>query len=74
MAKTVESPAIEPWTAKDVLRELEARSGTLTNADIFDLLAHLPRKPSSWSSADVIRELRGPLPEDDPDFADVDRR
>jgi hypothetical protein len=24
--------------------------------------------PEGWSSAEIIRELRGPLPDDDPDF------
>jgi hypothetical protein len=74
MGKTEESTATEPGTMKELLRELEARKGTLTNEDVFGLLRRLPRRPSSWSAADDIRELRGPLPEDDPDFVNVDRR
>lgn len=74
MAKTAEEATREEKAMEEVLRELEARRGTLTNGEIFDLLARIPRRPDNWSSADVIRELRGPLPEDDPDFKNVDRR
>jgi len=58
-------------TAEELLHELEARRGTLTNAEIFALLARLPKRPPpppGLSSAEIIRELRGPLPEDDPEF------
>lgn len=58
----------------DVRRQLQEGRGKLTNAEVFGLLDRLPERPPSFTSADVIRELRGPLPEDDPDFADVDRR
>jgi hypothetical protein len=53
------------------LRELEARRGTLSNEEVFALLRRLPRRPASLTSADIIREHRGPLPEDDPDFVDL---
>jgi hypothetical protein len=61
---------------ESVRRELAALPpGTkLSNEELFALLDRLPRRPSDWTSADVIREHRGPLPENDPDFADVDRR
>jgi hypothetical protein len=53
-----------------VLRDLRSRpKGTiLTMDEIAELVARLPGRPKTWTSADVIREARGPLPEDDPDF------
>lgn len=72
MAKTAEKTY--DMTRQDVARELEARRGTLSNEEIFALLRRMPPMvPPGWSSADIIRELRGPLPEDDPDFHNVDR-
>ena len=72
MAKTAEKTY--DMTIRDVARELEARRGTLTNEEIFALLRRAPPlMPPGSSSADDIRELRGPLPEDDPDFHNVDR-
>jgi hypothetical protein len=72
MAKTAEETSRRELV-DEIRRELAARRGTMTNAEVFGLLRRLPARPSEWTSADVIRELRGPLPEDDPDFANVDR-
>jgi hypothetical protein len=74
MAKTAEKTTQDRQAMEEVRRELQARRGTLSNEEVFALLQKLPPRPASWTSADVIRELRGPLPADDPDFADVDRR
>lgn len=59
-----------------VLQDLRALpEGTkLTNEELFALIQRLPPMYDGFSSADVIRELRGPLPEDDPDFPLDDRR
>jgi hypothetical protein len=73
MGKTAQERTKEEIIA-EVRRELQAGRGKLTNAEIFDLLARIPRNPNVGSSADIIRELRGPLPDDDPDFKNVDRR
>jgi hypothetical protein len=76
MAKTAEEPTRDQEAVEQIRRELAALPpGTkLSNEELFALLDRLPRRPSDWTSADVIREHRGPLPEDDPDFANVDRR
>lgn len=53
-----------------VLAELRALSpdAELTREQILAYLERLPGRSNDFTSADVIRELRGPLPEDDPDF------
>jgi hypothetical protein len=53
------------------LHELEERRGTVSPEEMFALLQRLPRLPSNATSAQIIRDLRGPLPEDDPDFVDL---
>ena len=46
----------------------------MTADDWISVFKRLP-KPDGWTSADYIRELRGPLPEDDPEFQRLhDRR
>lgn len=73
MAKIVEEPELTPEqreAVRGVLRDLQALpEGTILTMDEIAALVHrLPGRPKSWTSADVIREARGPLPEDDPDF------
>jgi hypothetical protein len=70
MAKTVKDA--EPGTAEQALAELRAAAEggkPLTFDEWLALRRRLPKieMPEGWSSADDIRELRGPLPEDDPD-------
>jgi hypothetical protein len=51
-----------------VSRRLESAEGPLPNVEWAALLLALPRIESSGpSSAEVIRELRGPLPDDHAD-------
>jgi hypothetical protein len=59
-----------------VLRDLRALppGTTLTNEEVLAFITRLPRRPSSWTSADVIREMRGPLPDDDPEYQAYIRR
>lgn len=72
MAKTVED--IEKKQAlREVMRELEALppGKKLTSEEWLALAQKLPKlgnMPEGWTSADDIREFRGPLPEDDPDY------
>jgi hypothetical protein len=69
MAKTKD--AREENAAAAVRELLSLTPGTtLGTGEWLDLVARLPRMDlaDEWSSADVIRELRGPLPEDDPDY------
>lgn len=53
-----------------VLRDLQAlpKGTLLTMEEVVAFTRRLPRRPSDWTSADVIRESRGPLPEDDPEY------
>ena len=71
MAKTEEETE-RAAAAREILDVLEALPpGTkLSNQEVFALLSKLPPRPRDWTSADVIREMRGPLPEDDPLFDD----
>lgn len=69
--------AQEQEAIEAVLRDLRAvPEGTqLTNEQqLFAIIQRLPPMYGGFSSADVIRELRGPLPKDDPDFPDEYRR
>ncbi len=70
MAKTLERTVQEDEAVRQVLRELQALppGTTLTHEEVIAYVRRLPRRPNDWTSADVIRELRGPLPEDDPEF------
>ena len=72
MAKTVED--IEKQQAlREVLAELKALppDRKLSGEEWFAIVKRLPKlgtMPEGWTSADDIREFRGPLPEDDPDY------
>jgi len=54
---------------RSVLRDLQAlpKGTTLTMEEVAAFVHRLPGRPADWTSADVIREARGPLPEDDSD-------
>ncbi len=69
MGKTIEEQERE--SAAQILAELEALPpGSLTGEQWLSFVRRLPKPdlPEGWSSADDIRELRGPLPEDDPEY------
>ena len=55
---------------RQVLAELRAlpRDARLTRDQILSYLERMPPRPDDFTSADDIRQLRGPLPEDDPEF------
>ncbi len=77
MAKTLERTARDQEAVEQVHRELQALpSGTTLSWD--EVMSYVRRigikMPEGWTSADDIRELRGPLPDDDPDFVNVARR
>ena len=70
MAKTAEETEREQVIA-EVLAELKALppERKLTGEEWLALAKRLPKLadlPEDWTSADDIRELRGPLPDDDP--------
>jgi hypothetical protein len=68
--KPFELTAEQEEAVDGVLRDLHALPpGTILSMDaVAALVARMPGRPKSWTSADVIRAARGPLPEDDPDF------
>ena len=71
MAKTAEKDEKNQESVEQVLAELRAiPSNSLSGEEVLSYLRRLPKPnlPEGWTSADDIRELRGPLPEDDPDF------
>ena len=70
MAKTEELTERRQDAVREVLAELRAlpAGAALTRDQILSYLARMPERPNDFTSADVIRELRGPLPDDDPEF------
>jgi hypothetical protein len=69
MAKALEKAEREA-IAEQILKDLRARpeGKPLTGEELISFVSRMPGMPEGWSSAESIRELRGPLPEDDPDF------
>jgi hypothetical protein len=68
MAKTAER-SHETDEIEQVRRELEALpAGTTLNWDEIEAYVRRLgiRMPDGWTSADDIRELRGPLPDEEP--------
>ena len=55
---------------EELLRELRALPpGTvLTKEQVLAYVDRMPPVPAYFNTSDVIRELRGPLPEDDPEY------
>lgn len=66
MAKTEERTEQEA-AMEELLRELDAiPPGTmLTDEQVLAFTRRMPPLPADFTSADVIREARGPLPGDD---------
>ncbi|HEX6085928.1 MAG TPA: hypothetical protein VF266_15455 [Thermoanaerobaculia bacterium] len=56
----------------EIQRDLDALppGHKLTGEELMSFIRRLPKLdlPENWTSADDIRELRGPLPEDDPEY------
>lgn len=69
MAKTEEMTERERKAAA-VLRDLRALppGHKLTGEELMSFISRMPGMPEGWTSADDIREFRGPLPEDDPEY------
>ncbi len=68
MAKVAEKTTPDQREAEQARRELEARPpGTpMTWDEAMSYVRRLGLKmPDGWTSADIIREYRGPLPGDD---------
>jgi hypothetical protein len=63
--------------AAEVLRDLRALppGHTLTPEELMSFIRRMPGMPEGWTSADYIREFRGPLTENDPELdRDPDHR
>ena len=70
MAKTENEQEREAAVMKDILAALRAmpEGHKLTPEEMLSIFGRMPQMPDGWTSADYIRELRGPLPEDDPEY------
>jgi hypothetical protein len=75
MAKTMDEPVrvelspAQKEAVQELIRDLKAlpKGTVLTMDEVAAFARRMPGRPSNWTSADVIREARGPLPEDDAD-------
>ncbi|HYI11079.1 MAG TPA: hypothetical protein VEK57_18625 [Thermoanaerobaculia bacterium] len=72
--ETPERTPEEREAVRQVLRDVQALPEGATNKEIFEILLRLPRRPPDWTSADVIREYRGPLSIDDSELRGNGRR
>ena len=55
--------ALEGKSLSDfLLEELEQIAGRPTQAEVFERIAQLPKYDLPESPADIIREMRGPIP------------
>lgn len=70
MAKTIERTERDQEAVREVLAELRALppDAKLSREQILAYLERMPPRSNDFTSADVIRELRGPLPDDDPEY------
>lgn len=61
---------------EQLLAELRARpeGKPLTGEELMSFIRRAPKMPDGWTSADDIRDFRGPLPDDDPDCPTADDR
>ena len=75
MARIIGGEVRDQGAVREVLRDLEARPAgrPLTWDEMMAFIRRMPKMPEGWTSADAIREARGPLPEDGTIFPD-DRR
>lgn len=66
MPKTIEEETALTALEESV-RQLAARpeGQMLTPEEFMELVRRMPKMPAGWTSADDIRELRGPLPDED---------
>jgi hypothetical protein len=66
MGKTAEKTERDQEVVRDILRDLEARSQEpMTWDEAMSYIRRMPKMPAGWTSADIIREYRGPLPDYD---------
>ena len=72
MAKTIEVTERDYSALGEFIAQLEARGPDykMTPDELVEFSRLMPKMPPGWSSADDIREFRGPLPGDDPLFRD----
>jgi hypothetical protein len=69
MGKTLEINDV-PDVVHDSLAVKASAQGLSLSAYVLGELQRIAKKPHPWemTSADIIRELRGPLPDDDPEY------
>ena len=66
MGKTMERTERNQDVVKEILHDLESRPpGPMNWEEMMSYIRRMPKMPAGWTSADIIREYRGPLPDDD---------
>jgi hypothetical protein len=67
MAKAAEQRGAEADTLPldEIMKELGGDYGRITPARMVELFQMLPPSGVTQSSSDIVRELRGPLPDDE---------
>jgi hypothetical protein len=65
MGKAAEKTDIDVFPFDEVMKELRGDYGRITPARMVELFQMLPPSGVTESSAGIIRELRGPLPDDE---------
>jgi len=65
MAKAAEKTRADILPLDEIMKELRGDYGRIAPARMVELFQMLPPSGVTQSSADIIRELRGPLPDDE---------
>ena len=65
MGKTAERTERGALSLEEIQKELRGDYGRITPARVVELFQMLPPSGVTQSSAEIIRELRGPLPDDE---------
>jgi hypothetical protein len=65
MAKAAKKKGTDVLPLDEIMKELRGDDGKITPARVVELFQMLPPSGVTQSSADIIRELRGPLPDDE---------
>ncbi|MDQ3281865.1 MAG: hypothetical protein M3Q69_10690 [Acidobacteriota bacterium] len=69
MAKTVETPDLS--AVRELLDRLNAKGPgyVMTMDEVREYVRRMPKMPPGWSSAEDVRDFRGPIAGDDADYA-----
>jgi hypothetical protein len=65
MGRTAQTTGRSALSLEEIQKELRGEYGRITPARMVELFEMLPSTGVTGSSAQIIRELRGPLPDDE---------